>query len=79
MLAAYLAGLCWTFATALRPTRVQNIDVGALLQQRTLLRQQKAFAEADALLDRARTEADTGERMALLAEAERVLVVRKLN
>jgi tRNA G46 methylase TrmB len=54
MLAAYLAAVCWTFATALRPTRVQNIDVGALLQQRTLLRQQKAFVEADALLDRAK-------------------------
>ena len=61
MLAAYLAALCWTFATALRPTRVQNIapkplneDVAALLQQRTLLRQQKAFAEADELLDRAK-------------------------
>ncbi len=32
----------------------------------------------DALLDRARTEADTGERMALLAEAERVLVEEEL-
>ena len=31
-----------------------------------------------ALLDRARTEADTGERMALLAEAERVLVEEEL-
>ena len=54
MLAAYLAALCWTFATALRPTRAQNIDIKALLQQRTLLRQQKAFAEADELLDRAK-------------------------
>ena len=32
----------------------QDADVGALLQQRTLLRQRKAFAEADALLDRAK-------------------------
>ena len=32
----------------------QDEDVAALLQQRTLLRQQKAFAEADELLDRAK-------------------------
>ena len=36
------------------PTAPQDIDVAALLQQRTLLRQQKAFAEADELLDRAK-------------------------
>ena len=50
-------------ATALRPTRVNKIvcrstlqdeDVAALLQRRTLLRQQKAFDEADELLDRAK-------------------------
>ena len=48
-------------AVGLRPTRVNKIvcrsvapqheDVAALLQKRTLLRQQKAFAEADELLD----------------------------
>lgn len=32
----------------------QDEDVAALLQRRTLLRQQKAFAEADALLDQAK-------------------------
>ena len=32
----------------------QDEDVTALLQRRTLLRQQKAFAEADELLDRAK-------------------------
>ena len=32
----------------------QDEDVAALLQQRTLLRQQKNYDEADALLDRAK-------------------------